>query len=60
MPLIGYQAEGAVPRERKKLALTTIDGPVQDWIEDHGHLYPLIRDLCHQITVHVEKEKEKL
>ncbi|ERS41855.1 MULTISPECIES: hypothetical protein [Corynebacterium] len=59
MPVFGY--ESITPsREAKKVALARLEGEVLDWARDHGDAFPTLRDLCHQIEVEIEKEREQL
>lgn len=49
-----------VSRDRKKVALKLCEGYALDWMHDHGDLFTGLRDLCHQIEVEIEKEREQL
>lgn len=59
MPMFGY--EPTTPsREAKKVALSRLEGEVLDWMRDHGDTFPDLRDLCHEISVYIDKERENL
>ena len=59
MPL--FAPESTYPsREAKKVALARIEGEALDWARDHGDTFPALRDLCHEISVHVDIERENL
>ncbi|EGT5594941.1 hypothetical protein B7O34_10350 [Corynebacterium striatum] len=59
MPMFGY--EPITPsREAKKVALARLEGEALDWMRDHGDIFPTLRDLCHQIEIEIEKEREQL
>lgn len=60
MPLIGYEPGAPVSRERKKLALARLESEALDWARDHGDTFPALRDLCHEIDVQIDKERESL
>lgn len=49
-----------VSRDRKKVALAQLEGYALGWMQDHGDLFTGLRDLCHQIEVEIEKEREQL
>lgn len=49
-----------VSRDRKKVALAQLEGYALDWMRDHGDLFTGLRDLCHQIEIEIEKEREQL
>lgn len=59
MPVFGYWPI-TISREAKKIALARLEGEALDWMRDHGDTFPTLRDLCHQIEVEIEKEREKL
>lgn len=44
----------------RKLALGQLEGLVLDWVADYGDEFPALRDLCHEIEVQVDKERENL
>lgn len=54
MPMFGYEPN-TISREAKKIALAALD-----WMRDHGDIFPTLRDLCHQIEIEIEKEREQL
>ena len=59
MPL--FAPESTYPsREVKKVALSRLEGEVLDWMRDHGETFPALRDLCHEISTHIDKERENL
>jgi len=59
MPL--FAPESTYPsREAKKVALSRLEGEVLDWMRDHGEVFPTLRDLCHEISTRIDKEREKL
>lgn len=59
MPL--FAPESTYPsREAKKVALSRLEGEVLDWMRDHGDAFPALRDLCHEISTHVDIERENL
>ncbi|HCG3138768.1 TPA: hypothetical protein NJT62_000155 [Corynebacterium striatum] len=49
MPMVGYEPN-TISREAKKVALARLEGEALDWM----------RDLCHQIEIEIEKEREQL
>lgn len=59
MPL--FAPEPTYPsREAKKVALSRLEGEVLDWMRDHGEAFPTLRDLCHEISTRIDKERENL
>lgn len=59
MPL--FAPESTYPsREAKKVALSRLEGEVLDWMRDHGEVFPPLRDLCHEISTRIDKERENL
>lgn len=60
MPLIGYEPGGEVPREAKIHAINELQNFALDWMRDHEGLSPELTDMCHAITVQVDKERENL
>lgn len=59
MPL--FAPESTYPsREAKKVALSRLEGEVLDWMRDHGDTFPTLRDLCHEISTRIDKERENL
>lgn len=59
MPL--FAPESTYPsREAKKVALSRLEGEVLDWMRDHGETFPALRDLCHEISTRIDKERENL
>ena len=59
MPL--FAPESTYPsREAKKVALARIEGEALDWARDHGDAFPALRDLCHEISTRIDKERENL
>lgn len=59
MPL--FAPESTYPsREAKKGALSRLEGEVLDWMRDHGEAFPTLRDLCHEISTRIDKERENL
>ena len=59
MPL--FAPESTYPsREAKKVAHSRREGEVLDWMRDHGEVFPTLRDLCHEISTHIDKERENL
>lgn len=59
MPL--FAPESTYPsREAKKVALLRLEGEVLDWMRDHGEVFPTLRDLCHEISTCIDKERENL
>lgn len=59
MPMFGYEPN-TISREAKKVALARLEGEALDWMRDHGDIFPTLRDLCHQIEIEIEKEREQL
>lgn len=47
-------------KEAKKVALARLEGEVLDWMRDHGDTFPTLRDLCHEISTRIDKERENL
>ena len=60
MPFIGYEPAPWLGRERKKIALARLESEALDWVQDHGDTFPVLRDMCHEIGVQVDKERENL
>lgn len=59
MPL--FAPESTFPsREAKKVALSRLEGEVLDWARDHGDTFPTLRDICHEISVTIDFERENL
>lgn len=59
MPL--FAPESTYPsREAKKVALSRLEGEVLDWARNHGEAFPTLRDLCHEISTRIDKERENL
>ena len=59
MPL--FAPESTYPsREAKKVALSRLEGEVLGWMRDHGEVFPTLRDLCHEISTRIDKERENL
>lgn len=59
MPLFGPESTYPSP-EAKKIALARLEGEVLDWMRDHGDTFPALRDLCHEISTHIDKERQQL
>ncbi|PXY12796.1 hypothetical protein [Corynebacterium striatum] len=59
MPMFGYEPN-PISREAKKVALARLEGEALDWMRDHGDIFPTLWDLCHQIEIEIEKEREQL
>lgn len=49
-----------VSREAKKIALARLEGEVLAWARDHGETFPALRDMCHEIGVQIDREREGL
>lgn len=47
-------------KEARKIALARLEAEVLDWMGDHGDTFPTLRDLCHEISTHIDEEREKL
>lgn len=60
MPFIGYEPASWLGRERKKIALARLEGEVLGWMSDYGDEFTKLRDLCHEIEVQIEKDREEL
>lgn len=60
MPFFGYESAPWLGRERKKIALARLENEALDWMREYGDTFPELRDLCHAITVQVDKERENL
>lgn len=59
MPL--FAPEPIYPsKEARKISLARLEGEVLDWAADHGDTFPALRDLCHEISVQIDKERETL
>ena len=44
----------------KNRALNRAQCEAFDWMRDHGEVFPTLRDLCHEISTHIDKERENL
>lgn len=60
MPIIGYDPTPPVSRDRKKIALARLESEALDWAGGHGDTFPALRDLCHEIEVQIDHERENL
>lgn len=59
MPL--FAPESIYPsKEARKISLARLEGEVLDWAADHGDAFPILRDLCHEIEMQIDKERETL
>lgn len=49
-----------VSREAKKIALARLEDEALGWARDHGDNFPALRDMCHEIGVQIDREREGL
>lgn len=47
-------------KEARKIFLARLEGEVLDWAAEHGDTFPALRDLCHEIEMQIDKERETL
>lgn len=60
MPIIGYDPTPPVSPDQKKIALARLESEALDWARDHGDHFPALRDMCHEIGVQIDREREGL
>lgn len=60
----GYAYEnadgGGLPRTARKLAIVRLEQSILDWMDTYGDHFPDLRDDLHQISVHIDRERDTL
>lgn len=53
-------SHGGLPRTARKLAIVRLEQAVLDWMDTYGDHFPDLRDDLHQISVHIDRERDTL
>lgn len=60
-PASSYEESSTgLPRTARKLAIVRLEQAVLDWMDTYGDHFPDLRDDLHQISVHIDRERDTL